>query len=55
LGGNPEKDIPAKADVIFVGRQFLRDPAWVVTVGNKIGVKVQVPVQYQGAKSVSGS
>jgi len=55
VGGNPEKDIPAKADVIFVGRQFLRDPAWVVTVGNKIGVKVQVPVQYQGAKSVSGS
>ena len=33
------------ADLIFVGRQFLKDPAWVMTVAQQLGVDVAWPVQ----------
>ncbi|EEA23313.1 NADH-dependent flavin oxidoreductase [Talaromyces marneffei ATCC 18224] len=38
-----------KADVVFVARQFLRDPAWVLNVAKELGVKVSVPHQFQRA------
>lgn len=44
LGGSDPK-----ADVVFVGRQFLRDPAWVLNVAKELGVKVSVPYQFQRA------
>jgi 2,4-dienoyl-CoA reductase-like NADH-dependent reductase (Old Yellow Enzyme family) len=38
-----------KADAVFVARQFLRDPAWVLNVAKELGVKVSVPHQFQRA------
>ncbi len=35
-----------KADVVSVGRQFLREPEWVLRVAHNLGVKVGWPVQY---------
>ncbi|KAH8698557.1 indoleamine 2,3-dioxygenase [Talaromyces proteolyticus] len=35
-----------QADVVFVARQFLRDPAWVLHVANELGVNVTVPKQF---------
>ncbi|OKL57945.1 hypothetical protein UA08_06403 [Talaromyces atroroseus] len=35
-----------QADVVFVGRQFLRDAAWVLNVAKELGVKVTVPNQF---------
>lgn len=37
----------AKADIVLVARQFLREPEWVFRVAHRLGVKVQWPVQYQ--------
>ncbi|KAL6231994.1 hypothetical protein BDW75DRAFT_247560 [Aspergillus navahoensis] len=34
------------ADVILVGRQFLREPQWVLNVASKLGVEVGWPVQF---------
>lgn len=41
----PDSTGDSTADLIFVGRQFLRDPAWVMTVAEKLGVDVAWPVQ----------
>ncbi|KAK1755059.1 NADPH dehydrogenase [Echria macrotheca] len=36
----------APADVVFVARQFLREPEFVLRAADKLGVKVRWPVQY---------
>ncbi|KAH8593478.1 NADPH dehydrogenase [Bisporella sp. PMI_857] len=41
---------PAKADVVLVGRQFLRDPSWILNVAAQMGVDVQWPLQYKLGK-----
>ncbi|EED14720.1 NADH-dependent flavin oxidoreductase, putative [Talaromyces stipitatus ATCC 10500] len=38
-----------KADAVFVARQFLRDPAWVLNVAKELGVKVSLPHQFYRA------
>ncbi|GAA5874982.1 hypothetical protein JCM8547_002141 [Rhodosporidiobolus lusitaniae] len=38
-----------EADVITMGRQFLRDPSFVFNAAMELGVVVQVPVQYARA------
>lgn len=38
-----------KADAVFVARQFLRDPAWVLNVAKELGVKVSLPHQFHRA------
>lgn len=45
----------AKADIVLVARQFLREPEWVFRVAYRLGVKVQWPVQYQRGQFVKGS
>jgi 2,4-dienoyl-CoA reductase-like NADH-dependent reductase (Old Yellow Enzyme family) len=44
-----------KADIVLVGRQFLREPEWVFRVAYRLGVKVQWPVQYHRGQFVRGS
>jgi 2,4-dienoyl-CoA reductase-like NADH-dependent reductase (Old Yellow Enzyme family) len=39
-------DGEAKADVALVGRQFLRNPSFVLNVAKELGVEVQWPAQY---------
>ncbi|PQE09251.1 hypothetical protein CJF32_00010698 [Rutstroemia sp. NJR-2017a WRK4] len=36
----------AKADVVLVARQFLREPEWVLRVAYRLGVEVKWPIQY---------
>ncbi|PHH74227.1 hypothetical protein CDD82_5038 [Ophiocordyceps australis] len=36
-------------DLVLVGRQFLRDGGWVLTVAQELGVAVKWPVQYHRA------
>ncbi|MEE3718546.1 NADH:flavin oxidoreductase/NADH oxidase [Tumidithrix elongata RA019] len=39
-----------QADVVLIGREFLRDPYWAARAANKLGVKdFNYPVQYQRA------
>jgi 2,4-dienoyl-CoA reductase-like NADH-dependent reductase (Old Yellow Enzyme family) len=38
-----------QADCVFVARQFMRDPAWVLSVAKELGVKVTVPNQFKRA------
>ncbi|KAM3072446.1 NADH-dependent flavin oxidoreductase [Clarireedia jacksonii] len=45
----------AKADVVLVARQFLREPEWVLRVAYRLGVEVQFPLQYQRGKFLKGS
>ncbi|QSZ31596.1 hypothetical protein DSL72_001163 [Monilinia vaccinii-corymbosi] len=45
----------AKADVVLVARQFLREPEWVFRVAYRLGVEVQWPVQYLRAGFLKGS
>ncbi|KAL2060333.1 hypothetical protein VTL71DRAFT_9728 [Oculimacula yallundae] len=45
----------AKADIVLIGRQFLREPEWVLRVAYRLGLKVQWPVQYQKGQFVRGS
>jgi 2,4-dienoyl-CoA reductase-like NADH-dependent reductase (Old Yellow Enzyme family) len=45
----------AKADVVLVARQFLREPEWVFRVAYRLGVKVQWPNQYHRGTFVKGS
>ncbi|KAK0108629.1 hypothetical protein ONS95_003422 [Cadophora gregata] len=45
----------AKADIVLVGRQFLREPEWVLRVAYRLGLKVQWPVQYQRGQFIRGS
>lgn len=40
----------AKADLVFIGRAFLRQPAWVVDAAEALGVEVTYPTQYKRAK-----
>lgn len=43
---NDEQGATAKADIVLVARQFLREPEWVLRVAHHLGVDVQWPVQY---------
>lgn len=45
----------AKADVVLVARQFLREPEWVLRVAYRLGIKVQWPWQYDRGRFVKGS
>ena len=45
----------AKADVVLVARQFLREPEWVLRVAYRLGVKVQWPQQYHRGTFLKGS
>lgn len=38
-----------KADVIFLAREFLRDPHFVLRAANELGVAVKPAVQYERA------
>ncbi|CAI7596241.1 unnamed protein product [Penicillium glandicola] len=42
-----------KADVILMARQFLREPGWVFTAAEKLGVPVSLPHQFGRAGSES--
>lgn len=35
-----------RADLVFVARQFLKEPSWVMHVAEALGVRVRRPVQY---------
>ncbi|THC94752.1 hypothetical protein EYZ11_005791 [Aspergillus tanneri] len=35
-----------KADVVLLGRQFLREPEWVMNTAKQLGVKVTTPLQF---------
>jgi 2,4-dienoyl-CoA reductase-like NADH-dependent reductase (Old Yellow Enzyme family) len=45
----------AKADVVLVARQFLREPEWVLRVAYRLGITVQWPSQYSRGQFVKGS
>jgi 2,4-dienoyl-CoA reductase-like NADH-dependent reductase (Old Yellow Enzyme family) len=45
----------AKADIVLVARQFLREPEWVLRVAFRLGIKVQWPSQYSRGQFVKGS
>ena len=45
----------AKADIVLIARQFLREPEWVLRVAYRLGVKVQWPQQYHRGQFVKGS
>jgi len=38
-----------RADIVFVARQFLREPNWVLKVADELGVEVKVANQYMRA------
>ncbi|RVX75172.1 hypothetical protein B0A52_00524 [Exophiala mesophila] len=38
------------ADAIFIGREFSRNPSYVLTVANELGVKVKWPIQLHRAE-----
>lgn len=50
-----EKGSVARADVVLVARQFLREPEWVFRVAHRLGVQVAWPVQYQRGRFLRGS
>lgn len=39
-----------QADVVFLARQFLRDPYWPLTAARALGREIKWPVQYERAK-----
>ncbi len=39
-----------RADLVAVGRELLRQPAWPLLAAHELGVDVEWPVQYLGAK-----
>jgi 2,4-dienoyl-CoA reductase-like NADH-dependent reductase (Old Yellow Enzyme family) len=45
----------AKADIVLVARQFLREPEWVLRVAYRLGITVQWPSQYSRGQFVKGS
>lgn len=45
----------AKADIVLVGRQFMREPEWVLRVAHQLGLKVQWPQQYHKGTFIRGS
>lgn len=50
-----EQGAIAKADIVLIARQFLREPEWVLRVAYRLGVKVQWPQQYHRGTFVKGS
>jgi len=36
-----------RADLIFIGRELLRDPYWPYTAAQKLGVTIEAPIQYK--------
>jgi len=44
-----EHGTKAKADLVLVARQFLREPEFVLKTATLLGVKVQPPIQYHRA------
>jgi 2,4-dienoyl-CoA reductase-like NADH-dependent reductase (Old Yellow Enzyme family) len=50
-----EQGAIAKADIVLVARQFLREPEWVLRVAYRLGVKVQWPQQYHRGQFMKGS
>ncbi|KUJ18605.1 NADH-dependent flavin oxidoreductase-like protein [Mollisia scopiformis] len=50
-----EQGAKAKADIVLVARQFLREPEWALRVAYRLGVKVQWPQQYHRGQFVKGS
>lgn len=44
------KHLEPQADLVFVGRQFLRDPQFVLNTAERLGVRVQWPSQYLRAR-----
>lgn len=42
-----EGGIEATGDIVLAGRQFLKEPGWVLRAANELGVRVQWPLQYQ--------
>ncbi|TVY14849.1 putative NADPH dehydrogenase C23G7.10c, partial [Lachnellula arida] len=45
----------AKADVVLVARQFLREPEWVLRVAHRLGVEVKWPQQYHRGQFLKDS
>jgi len=45
----------AKADVVLVARQFLREPEWLFRIAWRLGVEVKWPNQYMRAPFRKGS
>lgn len=35
-----------KADAVFIAKQFLREPDWVIHAAKKLGVEIHLPVQF---------
>lgn len=50
-----EQGAIAKADIVLVARQFLREPEWVLRVAYRLDVEVQWPQQYHRGQFVKGS
>lgn len=50
-----EQGAVAKADIVLVARQFLREPEWVLRVAFRLGVEVKWPVQYHRGQFLRGS
>jgi len=50
-----EQGAVAKADIVLVARQFLREPEWVLRVAHRLGVQVAWPKQYQRAPFSKGA
>ncbi|KAF4624169.1 hypothetical protein G7Y89_g14007 [Cudoniella acicularis] len=50
-----EQGSTAKADIVLVARQFLREPEWVLRVAYRLGVEVQWPLQYGRGQFLEGS
>ncbi|KAK3900959.1 hypothetical protein C8A05DRAFT_35387 [Staphylotrichum tortipilum] len=48
-GENGEYGAEAKADLVFVARQFLREPEFVLKAAAQLGVGVAAPLQYRRA------
>ncbi|KAK4132273.1 FMN-linked oxidoreductase [Trichocladium antarcticum] len=44
-----EHGLTAKADLVLVGRQFLREPEFVLRAAAELGVAVKLPLQYERA------
>lgn len=44
-----EHGTKARADLVLIARQFLREPEFVLRVANELGVQVNGPVQYHRA------
>ncbi len=39
-----------RADIVFVGRSVLADPAWTLRAADTLGVPLDLPVQYQRSR-----